>query len=530
MAHGHFRHSRISRLINAKHRREEALQASNGGQTPNLLGAVDAKSPIHSPDILSAPCDPLQNLTCPEDVPDTTERSLPKRQAADSPSTTHVETIVQVVDTNSHTLWQSIGVNYPMTISDPVLGVVTISDSLGLSASAALLIPTPPVISPATQPRTSATPTPPSKHIAAFSSSSHSVTNSSHRSTPLAHSSSTTSSTRSSVTSTTHSSTSTSSTSSDSIWSSSTSSDIYGNGGSATSTGDVPPPATSSSQPSGSGSAGDNTTPKIVGGVIGSVAGLAMIVLLILFLLRRRNFFQAKGTQALPSNDGTREISERPSSHDALFSPSYLAPAFMKRWRQSTMTTATDSTVDSSNTSERGFQKISGRKIPPVLTHGGDGFGGGLEGGSPTVPHCLIGLSPTSPGRPLSLPHRMAHPRHRHMGRGWIPNIHGRARNCTIPQLARYPFACPYPARSISALQPRSPPRIPWFSPKVPYRHDQTAWAGATQATTVVVAAASPKALSCDLEPPRYGTCDTTNVFLWDLEEPTVPTHSHDCN
>jgi hypothetical protein len=65
----------------------------------------------------------------------------------------------------------------------------------------------------------------------------------------------------------------------------------------------------------------------------------------------------------------------------------------MKRWRQSTQTVRTESTIDS-NSSERGFQKISGRKLPPVLTHGGDGFGGGLDGDSPTVP----GFPPTSPG------------------------------------------------------------------------------------------------------------------------------------
>jgi len=148
---------------------------------------------------------------------------------------------------------------------------------------------------------------------------------------------------------------------------------------------------------SGSGSSISPRTSKIVGGVVGSVAGLALIFALLFYILRRRGYFQRffkdQGTQGLPSSDAgtaaTREMAERPSS---VFTTSYLAPAFMKRWRQSTMTTRTDSTVDS-NSSERGFQKISGRKIPPVLTHGGDGFGGGLDGDSPTIPDCLIGLS-----------------------------------------------------------------------------------------------------------------------------------------
>jgi hypothetical protein len=79
----------------------------------------------------------------------------------------------------------------------------------------------------------------------------------------------------------------------------------------------------------------------------------------------------------------------------------------MKRWRQSTQTMRTDSTIDS-NSSERSFQKISGRKLPPVLTHGGDGFGGGLDGDSPTLP----GFAPTSPGPgPASSPAFHAPPR-----------------------------------------------------------------------------------------------------------------------
>jgi hypothetical protein len=148
---------------------------------------------------------------------------------------------------------------------------------------------------------------------------------------------------------------------------------------------------------SGSGSGIDPTTSKIVGGVVGSVAGLAMIFLVLFYLFRRRKLLlQQKETGALPlpSDDGgtTREVTTQ-SSNEPLFSASYLAPAFMKRWRQSTMTVRSESTVSSSNPSERGFQKISGRKIPPVLTHGGDGFGGGIDGDSPTIP----GFPPMSP-------------------------------------------------------------------------------------------------------------------------------------
>lgn len=97
---------------------------------------------------------------------------------------------------------------------------------------------------------------------------------------------------------------------------------------------------------------------------------------------------------------GSREIVER------RFTASYLAPAFMKRWRQSTATTRSGSTTDSAP-SERGFQKISGRKLPPVFTHGGDGYGGGLDGDSPTVP----GFPATSPATgPIGSPSFYAPP------------------------------------------------------------------------------------------------------------------------
>ncbi|KAJ5795568.1 uncharacterized protein N7518_004108 [Penicillium psychrosexuale] len=90
---------------------------------------------------------------------------------------------------------------------------------------------------------------------------------------------------------------------------------------------------------------------------------------------------------------------ERRESNDPLFTARYLAPAFIKRWRQSTATTRSGSTVDSGS-SERGFQKISGRKLPPVFTHGGDGYGARTTGpsGSPS----FYAPPPTSPyGVPL---------------------------------------------------------------------------------------------------------------------------------
>ncbi|KAJ5551055.1 hypothetical protein N7461_005753 [Penicillium sp. DV-2018c] len=156
-------------------------------------------------------------------------------------------------------------------------------------------------------------------------------------------------------------------------------------------------PSASETQAAGSGTATNPDTPKIVGGVVGSVAGIALILLLLLYFLRRRGYLLGKhGRPTLleetGAGDGARETAERRESNDPLFTASHFAPALIKRWRQSTATSRSGSTFDSAP-SERGFQKIAGRKIPPVFTHGGDGYGGGLDGDSPTVP----GFPPMSP-------------------------------------------------------------------------------------------------------------------------------------
>jgi hypothetical protein len=444
--HSHLRHTRMSKIIQAKRQLEEqeTLAAGADGEDSNakILGAVDTViSPsLSSSDLVSnEACDPLQNLTCLEDTAETQDVSLSKRQEADSPSTTVVETILQVVDQNSQTLWLSTASDFPMTISDPAFGAFTFTASETASAELSLptvstkLLATPPVNS-----TTQTTPPPTAKQTqtASISSAKASLATSSipYTSTPLAEptppasSNSTTGlptstsvsyaeggygtwySSSSSYETSYPSTTPSPSTSSPWVYgetSSSYSASFSTDSGVESSTSN-PQPTSSSGSGSGSGSGSnsgsnkDANTPEIVGGVVGSIAGLAVIFLLLFYLFRRRKFLQQQGAQTLPSNDaGTRGMSERTLSNDnaPLFSASYLAPAFMKRWRASTMTTATESTLSSSGTSERGFQKLSGRKIPPVLTHGGDGFGGGLDGDSPTLP----GFSPISPsGGPLS--------------------------------------------------------------------------------------------------------------------------------
>ncbi|CAI7656100.1 unnamed protein product [Penicillium manginii] len=387
--HGHWRDSRTSRLLRAKRRLEvleEAAKDDNGPSSILISGGEIENEPLASP----------EDIILPE-YPE--ETSLLKRQEATQTQSVVVETVLQVVDTNSHTLWQSAGVDFPLTLSDSAFGAVTLSAALPIAQQTNSTTPasetvphtsrpTVAVSSPKTSSAISSTPT---SSIPLVSTSSNSTSSS----TAFAHGESIYS-TSSAVSSTTSSSSSSTS---------STSSTWYGGYGQTvggTSSGSSPT-STNSESSSGSDTGSDTTTGKIIGGVVGSVAGVALLLLLILFLFRRRSL-QQKGTQALPSSDsGVREVAERRTSKDPLFGASYLAPAFVKRWRQSTMSTKTESTV-SSTPSERGFQKISGRKIAPVLTHGGDGFGGASTSGSPTIPDSLIGLSPSSPGGPLSSP------------------------------------------------------------------------------------------------------------------------------
>ncbi|KAL5357680.1 hypothetical protein BJX96DRAFT_182150 [Aspergillus floccosus] len=186
-----------------------------------------------------------------------------------------------------------------------------------------------------------------------------------------------------------------------------------GTGTGTATTGMEQTPYATTTAAAGSGSSLDSETKgKIAGGVVGGVAGIVMLIVLALLLFKRRKaaFQQPRG---LPSNEGTgavaghesaprsAEMASRRSSNDPLFTASYFAPAFVKRWRQSNHTTRTDSTLSSG--SERGFQKIAGRKIPSVLQSGGDGYGGAPFGEtSPTAsePSSIFPSSP--PVQPLT--------------------------------------------------------------------------------------------------------------------------------
>ena len=157
-------------------------------------------------------------------------------------------------------------------------------------------------------------------------------------------------------------------------------------------------PAASTS--AGSGSGGENDAPPtrvLVGGIVGGLAGVVLILIALLFLLRwrrdkagqRRNISppvpqtEGAGSAAL---GGSGTMTQRSSSV-----PIASAGFFGRLRPSSAQTVATTDTAPS----ERGFQKISGRKLPSVLHSGGDGYGN-----APAV--SSAGSSSSPPAKPIA--------------------------------------------------------------------------------------------------------------------------------
>lgn len=155
-------------------------------------------------------------------------------------------------------------------------------------------------------------------------------------------------------------------------------------GAGATATSEAPA-ATSSGSGGGGGGSGPALTPaqqSVVGGVVGGIAGVALILVLVLFFLRRyRARLKAEGRlpeqiaerENASGGNGDRGMSQRSS---AIPLTATIASSLRKFRPMSSHTAATDATTSTAPEGERGFQRIAGRKIAPVLSSGGDGYGG----------------------------------------------------------------------------------------------------------------------------------------------------------
>ncbi|KAL5045624.1 hypothetical protein BDW71DRAFT_76378 [Aspergillus fruticulosus] len=180
------------------------------------------------------------------------------------------------------------------------------------------------------------------------------------------------------------------------------------------------------SSDTGSSSISPQTTGKIVGGVVGGVAGASLLFLLLWFLLRRRRktgFFLSSPASRSVADDGgvsggligaptRREMASRDSNNDSIFGAAYFAPAFMKRWRQSQISAGEESLVSTTPSSERGFQKISGRKLPSGAQPGFEDGNGSLSPTEseisttlpPIIPRSAFSPSQPPPSNPFSMP------------------------------------------------------------------------------------------------------------------------------
>ncbi|KAF1967138.1 hypothetical protein BU23DRAFT_301664 [Bimuria novae-zelandiae CBS 107.79] len=137
-----------------------------------------------------------------------------------------------------------------------------------------------------------------------------------------------------------------------------------GGGGSIVDPGNTAAPApTGSTVPiTNAGSSSPLETPQVVGTVVGSVAGVAILAFLILFLIKRHKQKRNGGALQLTGDDHTdnsQPVTQNPAR------TSFIPPSFLNRFSG-----ASRSTAESSGTGERSFQRISGRKLPSAFSEG----------------------------------------------------------------------------------------------------------------------------------------------------------------
>jgi hypothetical protein len=128
------------------------------------------------------------------------------------------------------------------------------------------------------------------------------------------------------------------------------------------------PPAATTAAANSNSSGSDPlaiSTPKVVGSVIGSLAGAAVLLALLLILLRRYKRKQS-GTLQLPGQDAGDSQPIATSGQEMAQRRSFPSSApFFSRF-----SVTSRSTADTSTTGERGFQRISGRKLPSAFSEG----------------------------------------------------------------------------------------------------------------------------------------------------------------
>ncbi|KAK3378213.1 hypothetical protein B0H63DRAFT_240348 [Podospora didyma] len=141
-------------------------------------------------------------------------------------------------------------------------------------------------------------------------------------------------------------------------------------------------PTTSAATPSSGESKPPGLTPAaqsaVIGGVVGSVAGVALIALFLMFILKWKkrqggailllgdadSDARGRGQTSGPEGGGGGMMSRR--------SIPFAIPSALAKLSGSKR--AIEGHSEESNTEEKGFYRVSGRKLMPVLQSGGDGY------------------------------------------------------------------------------------------------------------------------------------------------------------
>ncbi|RFU75154.1 hypothetical protein TARUN_7088 [Trichoderma arundinaceum] len=155
--------------------------------------------------------------------------------------------------------------------------------------------------------------------------------------------------------------------------------------------GDGTPSGGDGTQPTSSGSSNSTENAlspqqkQVIGGVVGGVAGAAFFLVLVLLALRYK---RRQGNAALPAGQPASEsrglppTAGAPSGAPSGGDGSGSGGAMTERYGTAALTAAftgstakrSSASVKSAEAGERGFYRVSGRKLPSVLQVGGDGY------------------------------------------------------------------------------------------------------------------------------------------------------------
>lgn len=144
----------------------------------------------------------------------------------------------------------------------------------------------------------------------------------------------------------------------------------------------------SSNDPSNDDGPAPLDPPKIAGAVVGGLAGLAALLILAFYILRhmkqkRGGAVRLSASSLSPGLIAGGAAGSSPMSEKR--SPGRFLPIYNAfRTRTSPKQVGSSAAAESN---EPSFVRISGRKLPSVLQHGGDGYGG--PGETPPIPQHL---------------------------------------------------------------------------------------------------------------------------------------------